>query len=147
MPTVAIFPSKVRLDSCEGRLAFESRSPVFAGSFGESSFNVALGREDFCGSSFARSYMCARHTTAQCRKNLRRRRSRKLSRTPWTQGPSSAPPEGISGPKGEPFTGGFDHLTLNTDHSPQPAGTGSSYQSNYRRSKTYWFGQLQTVGL
>jgi hypothetical protein len=45
MPTVAIFPRKVRLDSCEGRLAFQSLSPVFAGSFGESSFNVALGQK------------------------------------------------------------------------------------------------------
>ena len=61
MPTVAIFPRKVRLDSCEGRLAFESRSPVFAGSFGESSFNVAPRSEDFCGSSLP-GHICMQDT-------------------------------------------------------------------------------------
>jgi hypothetical protein len=45
MPTVAMFPRKVRLDSCEEALALKSLFSVFAGSSGESSFNVALSEK------------------------------------------------------------------------------------------------------
>ena len=41
-----------------------------------------------------------------------------------------------------PLTDGFVHSTSDSDHSPQPTGTRRLYQSNYRRSKTYWPGQL-----
>ncbi len=65
MPTVAIFPRKVRLDSCEGRLVLESLFPVFAGSSGESSFNVALSKTELLRKLFAKViYVGKRHSSA-----------------------------------------------------------------------------------
>lgn len=51
----------------------------------------------------------------------------------------------ISSFRGEPMhplTDGFVHSTSDSDRSPQPTGTRRLYQSNYRRSKTYWPGRL-----
>src|ERR1700731_3930833 len=137
MPTVAIFPRKVRLDSCEGGLVLESLFPVFAGSSGESSFNVASVRTRVLRNPFARIFMCAGGTAAQCRKNLRA--EARSEKSPKSFGPHSRCGRLLtrtSRPDLHPFTGAVDHLTPDTARSPQAAGTGDSYQSNYRRSKT-----------
>jgi hypothetical protein len=80
--------------------------------------------------------MCAGGIAAQCRKNLRAKPLAKRELEFRAIGGPGIVLTRIGGRNSHPFTGTVDHLTPDTDRSPQPAGTEDSYQSNYRRSKT-----------
>ena len=89
MPTVAIFPRKVRLDSCERGLMLESLFSVFGDSSREFSFKVVLSKNrSFCGSFFAKSFMWQEPQQRNAGKTLERRQSRKKAGMLWTQLPS-----------------------------------------------------------
>jgi hypothetical protein len=124
--TVAIFPRKARLDTWEERLVLESLCSVVGDSSEEFSFNVTLSANDFwkpVESNICRKQGWQRNAGKTLEQGWSRKKSAKVRLIHRSR---------VRLPGADwlelyyPFTGGFNHLTPDSDRSPEAAGTTDS---------------------